>query len=306
MNRMNTDTLHDFGNELDWNESFYFSLYDKGNDILSFMRIGLKPNRKIKELFCFFILPDESLVGTKEQVTYDSFAISARGLSFQNLDPEKRWRLLFAGNLMKMGGTARVPVNTHFDLTFETLNPVFNYRECVSGEKERISKTVASEHLEQFGKITGHLLIEGKEYKIYGLGERDHSWGVREWNAPKMWIWLNCQFNENCALNVTKLVMGNAEIDAGYFFNGAANMPLVKVKIDTEYGKDGSPDSLRMLLTDKQGKEYSIEAEVLKKAVLPFQGPDGKALSLLHETLGKYRMGDLTGYGIVEYLIRKD
>jgi hypothetical protein len=303
---MNTDTLHDFGKDLDWNESFYFSFYDKANDVLSFMRIGLKPNRKMKELFCFFIMPDGVLVGNKEQVYYDSPALATRGLAFQNLDPEKRWRLLFAGNLMKASGSAKVLVNAHFDLLFETLNPVFNYRECVSGEKERVSRTVASEHLEQFGKITGHLFMGGKEYRIYGLGERDHSWGVREWNAPKMWAWLNCQFNENCALNVTKLVMDNIEIDAGYFFDGAANRPLVKAIIDTSWGKDGSPDSLRMLLTDKLGKEYAIEAEVLKKAALPFQGPDGKALSILHETLGRYRMGDLKGYGIVEYLIRKD
>lgn len=302
---MNTDTLHDFGKDLDWSESFYFSLYDKGNDILSFMRIGLKPNRKMKELFCFFMMPDGSLVGNKEQVAYDSPAIAAKGLTFQNLEPERRWRLLFAGNLVRASGPAGVPVNTHFDLLFETLNPVFNYRDCVSGEKERISRSVASEHLEQFGRITGSLLMEGREYRIHGLGERDHSWGVREWNAPKMWIWLNCQFNERCALNVTKLIIDGTEIDAGYFFDGAVNRPLVRASIATDYAQDGSPDSLRMQLTDKDGRGYDIGAEVLKKAVLPFRSPDGSSLSLLHETLGKYRMGDMTGYGIVEYLIKK-
>jgi hypothetical protein len=304
---MNTDIIHGFGNALDWNESFYFSLYDKENDILSFMRLGLKPNRRMNELFCFFIMHDNSLVGKKEHEGYPLFpSFCAGGLTFMILEPEKRWRLLFAGELMKLSSASKIPTKVQFDLIFETLNPVFNYRECVSGEKEAISRTIASEHLEQFGKITGLLIMDGKEYNIHGLGERDHSWGVREWNAPKMWAWLNCQFNEKCALNVTKLVMGNVEIDAGYFFDGATNRPLVKVKIDTIFGKDGSPDSLSMLLTDKKGKEYSIDAEVLKKAVLPFQSPDGKTLSLMHETLGKYRMGDMTGYGIIEYLIRKE
>jgi len=304
---MNTDMMHGFGNELDWSESFYFSLFDKENDILSFMRIGIKPNRRTKELFCFFIMPDNTLIGKKEHEGYALFpSFTAGGLTFTILKPEKLWRLSFNGELMKFSSTSKAPTSAMFDLVFETLNPVFNYRECVSGEKEAVSKAVASEHLEQFGKITGSLIMEGKEYRINGLGERDHSWGVREWNAPKKWAWLNCQFNEKCALNVTKLVMGNVEIDAGYFFDGAANRPLVKVKLDTAFGKDGSPDSLSMLLTDKEGKEYSIDAEVLKKSVLPFQGPDGKTLSLMHETLGKYRMGDMTGYGIVEYLIRKE
>jgi hypothetical protein len=304
---MNTDMMHGFGNELDWSESFYFSLYDKGNDILSFMRIGVKPNRRMKELFCFFIMPDNTLVGKKEHEGYAIFpSFSAGGLTFTILKPEKLWRLAFSGELMKFDGASKTPTSAMFDLAFETLNPIFDYRECVSGEKEAASKTVASEHLEQFGKITGLLSMGGKEYKINGLGERDHSWGVRQWNAPKMWAWLNCQFNEECALNVTKLVMGDLEIDAGYFFDGTANKPIVKVDLDTSFGRDGSPDSLRMRLKDKEGKGYSIDAQVLKKAALPFQSPDGKAVSLMHETLGKYTMGDTTGYGIVEYLIRKD
>jgi hypothetical protein len=303
--KTNTDMMHGFGNERDWNESYYFSLYDKDNDILSFMRIGIKPNRRMKELFCFFIMPDGALIGKKEHEGYALFpSFSAGGLVFNIMRPEKLWRLSFNGELMKLSGATKTPTAAFFDLVFETLNPVFDYRECVSGEKEAASKSIASEHLEQFGKITGSLSIDGKEYKINGLGERDHSWGVREWNAPKMWAWLNCQFNEKCALNVTKLVIGDMEIDAGYFFDGAANRPLVKVKLDTAYGKDGSPDSLSMRLTDKGGKEYSVQAEVLKKAVLPFQSPDGKTLSVMHETLGKYKMGDMTGYGIVEYLIK--
>ena len=33
------------GTDKEWNESFYFNLYDKENDICVFMRIGLKPNK---------------------------------------------------------------------------------------------------------------------------------------------------------------------------------------------------------------------------------------------------------------------
>lgn len=304
---MNTDTMHGFGNQLDWSESFYFSLYDKENDILSFMRIGIKPNRRTKEFFCFFIMPDNTLMGKMGHEGYALFpSFSASGLTFSIIKPEKAWRLSFDGELPRVGGESKNPAPASFELIFETLNPVFDYRECVSGEKEDISKTVASEHLEQFGKITGRLAIDGKEYRINGLGERDHSWGVRQWNAPKMWAWLNCQFNEKCAMNVTKLVMGEVEIDAGYFFDGAANRPLVKVGLETEFAKDGSPDSLKLSLTDKEGKVYSVDAVVTKKAVLPFRSPDGKVLSLMHETLGRYSMGDMTGYGIVEYLIRSD
>jgi predicted secreted hydrolase len=163
-----------------------------------------------------------------------------------------------------------------FSLDFKALNDIFDYRECVSGIKEEISKSVASEHLEQFGKATGILKIGDNEYRINGLGERDHSWGIRDWNAPKMWIWLTCQFDEGHALNVTKLIVEQGEVDAGFIHIDGRNIPINKAKIDTAYNNDGSPDSFKMELEDKNGSFHKVSARIIKRSMMLFESPDKK------------------------------
>lgn len=299
-----TDVTHSFNAEQDWNESFYFSFYDRNADINAFMRIGLKPNRSEKSRFCFFMLPDGTLAGIKDAAPYDGPSLEVKGLKFEKLTAEKLWRLSYVGKLIKFAGKSMTPVDISFEAEFESLNPMFDYRECVSGIKEQISQRVASEHLEQFGRAKGTLTVEGKEYAIDGLGERDHSWGVRDWNAPKMWIWLTCQFDEKCALNVTKLTVDEGVVDAGFVHVDSKNRPLMAADIDTVYEPDGSPKSFTMKLTDKDGKVYRVNATIVKKAALPFPSPDGKIMSVMHETLAKYEMDGKEGYGIAEYLIK--
>ncbi len=301
-----TDVIHRIGRELDWNESFYFSFYDKVNDICGFMRIGLKPNRAQKNVFCFLILPNGSIVGMKKDVPYSDTELSAGGLVFQKIVPEKRWKIMFNGGLHALFEEGRPLKRTSFMLDWNGLNEVFDYRDCISGGiKEEMSKKVASEHLEQFGRIKGLLEVGGKKYDIEGLGERDHSWGVRDWTAPKMWIWLTCQFSDDCALNLTKLVVEQGEVDAGFIHLDGRNIPLMKAKIDTVYGDAGSPESFEMVLEDNEGNSHSITATVRKKAIMEFPNPEGHGISLMHETLAEYRMGDKVGYGIAEYLIRE-
>lgn len=298
-----TDTLHEKGDHTEWNESFYFNFYDPDRDACAFMRIGLKPNRDEKSMFCFLLLPDGSVAGARAREACGDGRLSAGGLSFEKLEPERLWRLRFDGAMATLPDMR--PVRADFDVSFGSLNRVFDYRECVSGEKELMAQSVASEHLEQFGRARGTITVGGRSYTVDGLGERDHSWGVREWTAPKMWIWLTAGFSDRCALNVTRLVVDRGEIDAGFVHLDGENRPLAAVAIDTAYGPDGGPGSLRMTLTDKQGRSYEVTAEVIKKVALPFEGGDGRE-AVMHETLARYTFDGMTGYGIAEYLIRRE
>jgi hypothetical protein len=298
---MHRDRIHAPGKEKEWNESFYFSCYDKKNDICIFMRIGLKPNKNEKSMFCFFMMPDNAIIGTKGEEQHENNDLMVKNLQYSCIEPEKMWHLAFSG---VMGSPKKDRLHdVSFSFEYESLNDIFDYRTCVTGRKEAIAQRVASEHLEQFGRMTGTLTIDGERYQIDGLGERDHSWGVRDWTAPHMWIWLTCQFSETCALNVTKLVVEEGEVDAGFVHLGR-NIPLVSADIDTVYGSDGTPQSFVMSLEDTEGTVHKIDAQVLKKASLPFEGKGGKR-SLLHETLAKYTYNGKKGYGIAEYLVRK-
>jgi len=299
-----TDIIHEFGTHEEWNESFYFNFYDRGQDICGFMRIGLKPNKKEKSVFCFLMMPDGNVFGLKDQAVMENNDLEAVGLKFSKLVNDKKWRLEFNGELPKMVKDGEKEKVT-FDLTFDALNDVFDYRESVSGEKEKIAASVASEHLEQFGKIAGKLTLGGKIYDVTAMGERDHSWGVRDWNAPRMWVWITAQFDEGFAFNLTKLFMDRGEVDAGFIHIDGKNVPIVRADIVTEYNRDGSPNTVYMALHDKDGDVHGAKAVIKHKVALPFTSKDDKVLSLMHECLSKFTLDDDVGYGIVEYLVRK-
>ena len=302
---MDTDVLHTPGDDREWNESFYFNVYDKGNDVCMFMRIGLKPNMDERSVFCFIMMPDGSLVGIKDTERLGDPSLNAKALRFEIVEAEKRWKISFKGHLGKMGANGPIPISVNFSLTFDARNAIFDYRECVSGESERIAQKVASEHLEQFGKVSGTLLVGSERFEISGTGERDHSWGVRDWNAPRMWIWLTAQFSEVLAFNLTKLFVDEGEVTAGFVHEGGRNIPIVGAQVSTVLENDGSPRSLELLMTDKNGIEYRASATVLKVARMPFPGRDGKKMSVMHETLAEYQFKGRTGYGIAEYLNRE-
>jgi hypothetical protein len=302
-----TDIIHEHGEQKNWNESFYFSFYDRGNDICGFMRLGLKPNRNEKMLFCFFMMPDGSLVGTKESLEFDGDTLTAKGVTFAKVEDEKVWNLVFDGELPghKKGEDSMVKVR--FDLRFEGLNPMFNYRECMASDKEALAAAVASEHLEQMGKVLGQLSIDGKDFYVKALGERDHSWGERDWTAPRAWVWLTCQFNDGYGFNITKLYMDKGDVDAGFLYVDGENLPIVKVDMVTEYDADGSPNTLYLAMYDKDGVVYGVKGEIKKKAVMEFKGDDHRG-SIMFENLARYRIDDDTdevGFGIAEYLFRK-
>lgn len=301
---MSTDVLHEFGKHPDWNESFYFNFYDRKNDAFAFMRIGLKPNMNEKNAFCFFMMPDGSLLGMRGQDPVSDMELQVGKLRFDRIVPEKKWHLSFSGTMERHVEKIATPEQVSFAVDFESLNEVFDYRECVKGIGEKISEAIASEHFEQFGRASGRLNVGAIEYILDGLGERDHSWGIRDWSAPKMWIWLTCQFSRKLALNVTKLTMDAGDVDAGFIHIDGNNIPLARADIHTEWDAGRNPKRLEMTLEDKRGRLHSVQSDVMRQAIVPFVGANGKMVSLMHEALARYTMGSEVGYGVAEYLIR--
>ena len=300
-----TDMIHPFGVHADWNESFYFNFYDSENDYCGFMRIGLKPNKDEKNMFCFFLSPEGEEIGTRVVEPFTDSQLSVEGLKFDRIAPDKEWRLRYDGSMKQTRGSEVHRLNVSFDLTFKAINKVFDYRESDSGYSDLVSHVSPAEHTEQFGKFEGTATIGTKKLSISGLGERDHAWGTTDWISPSTWIWLSGQFSEGLAFNFTKLFIGRETVDAGYIHIGGVNRPIVKVEVVTQVKKNGGPESLKVWLMEADGKMHEIEATVMRTARLPYAGSIERSVSVVYETLARYRMGNETGYGIAEYLVRE-
>ena len=279
----------------EWNESYYFNFHDKNNDLTAFMRIGNKVNKNEKSMF-FYVMSPTMSAGIKLETPCDDKPLSIAGLEYQEMEPGQ-WRLQYDGSIFNPLEKTQFKVT--MDVTWEALNPVMDYVECVDEKETQMSSNVASEHYEQFGKAVGKVVIDGEEFEIEALGERDLSRGIRAWGSPKMWMWINAEFSPDEAFNITKLSVEEGDIDAGYFYTDSVNEALVKSDINVEFNK-GIPSSFSMALMDKKGSEYSVNGEVVRFGMIPV---DEKMI--LIETLSKYKWDGKEGYGIAEFLVPK-
>ncbi len=300
-----TDGLHRFGKHADWNESFYFNFYDREKDYCAFMRIGLKPNKNEKNMLCFFLTPYGHVIGARDVEPFHDAELKVGGLKFARFDPDTEWRMEYSGSMKHTKGSEVERRKVSFNLKYKALNKVYDYRESASGYSELVEKVAPAEHTEQFGRVEGSATIDGKEIALKGLGERDHAWGTTDWIAPSTWIWLSGQFSDKLAFNFTKLFVGKDVVDAGFVHIDGKNRPIVRVDITTEFNKGGGPKSIKTWLMEDNGEVHGIEAEILRTARLPFAGNLASSVSVMHETLAKYRMGNEIGYGIAEYLVRE-
>ena len=279
----------------EWNKSYYFNFHDKKNDLTAFMRIGNKINKNEKSMF-FYLMSPKIMAGIKLETPCDNEPLNIAGLNYEEIEPGK-WELKYNGSIFNPLDKSEFKIK--MDVTWEALNPIMDYVDCVDEKQAEMSSNVASEHYEQFGKATGTIEIDGEMFEIEGLGERDLSHGVREWGSPKMWMWINSEFSEDEAFNITKLSVEEGDIDAGYFYMNSVNEPLIKSDIDVEFN-NGIPSKFQMSLFDKDGSKYSVAGEVIRFGMIPVD-----ERMILIETLSKYKWECKEGYGIAEFLVPK-
>ncbi|MBP2045661.1 DUF7065 domain-containing protein [Methanobacterium aggregans] len=279
----------------EWNESYYFNFHDRKNDLTAFMRIGNKVNKNEKSMF-FYLMSPTITAGIKLETPCDDKPLNIAGLGYHELEPGK-WKLKYDGPIFNP--LDKTEFRVKMDVTWESLNPIMNYVDCVDEKQVELSSNVASEHYEQFGKAAGKVEINDETFEIEALGERDLSRGIRAWGSPKMWMWINSEFSNAEAFNITKLSVDEGDIDAGYFYTGSVNEPLVKSDISLEFN-NGIPSKFSMNLFDKKGSEYSVTGEVVRFGMIPV---DEKMI--LIETLSKYNWDGKEGHGIAEFLVPK-
>ncbi|MDZ4170581.1 MAG: hypothetical protein U1C19_00325 [Methanobacteriaceae archaeon] len=279
----------------EWNESYYFNFHDKNNDLTAFMRIGNKINKNEKSMF-FYVMTPKLIAGIKLETPCDDKPLTIAGLEYQEIEPGQ-WRLHYDGSIFNP--LEKLEFQIKMDVTWEALNPIMDYVDCVDEKQTIMSSKVASEHYEQFGKAVGKIEIDGEVLEIEALGERDISRGVREWGSPKMWMWINSQFSNEEAFNITKLSVDEGDIDAGYFHINGVNEALIQADIDVEFNK-GIPSKFQMILRDKKGSQYSVDGEIIRMGMIPVDGD-----MMLIETLSRYNWDGKDGYGVAEFLVPK-
>jgi hypothetical protein len=303
----------------EWNESYYFVFYDKKENIGGMSRIGFKPNKREGMTFFFLFLPDGSAAGYHQEIEIDKYInpLNVLGTS-HNYKSEGIWKYKFNGNMIFVKNPEDLPKvrkqqkliasaqHVELNLDFKSINETYEYSEFMTPESLEIGKKAGDKHWEQIAKISGEIKIGKEKFEIYNsFGQRDHTYGVRDWTGVGNWLYYVVWFGEKLAINPAAIITNDGRISTGGFlFKEGRNIPLKSIHVvDQKFRKNHVfPISSELELIDCLDVKHRLKAKVGPIIPIPFIDKEGKE-SILIQSLGKFELNEIKGgYGLFETL----
>jgi Phosphotransferase enzyme family len=235
-----------------WNESWYCDFFTDEGGIAGYTRLGLYPNRDEAWLTIALVqagrpsvmavdlhVPLPSGPGSlavssttsdlhathRSDIPLERFSVSARGNAVQHEDPAAVF-----------GGAPGTPVTFSFDLAWTTVGVPYQYR--------------ITPRYEIPCTVNGTVTIGEEQFTVHGRGQRDHSWGTRDWWAMD-WCWMAGQLDDGTMFHGTELRLPDLpRIGIGYVQSagGAQIDELAHVNVSEERRADGLIGSARATL----------------------------------------------------------
>jgi hypothetical protein len=296
-----------------WRESRYFSCYDTRAGLGLWHSIGERPQKGITG-FALGVWGARTLYAAETDSMAPSERLSVAGMHYECLRPMMQWRVSFDGPMLDASGkqlrvdrdrmgSAReasghtVPVS--FDLEFMAVDPPCVYRPNTAWSQ------LFTGHIDQVGHWTGKVSIAGEQQMINCWGACDHSWGTRDWLAPKMWRW----FDVSTADGAIQIVMWKAsmEIDEpvdGAIYRGGKPSRIVAYdeKLETTPSeRKPVPTNFQSTFRDEHGGTLVVAGRVTRIFPVVFASRDRSRLSWNDRAAVECEIEGRSAYGCVEF-----
>lgn len=259
------EELHPIGGEQHWQESYYFCWADPQQDYFGLTRIGFRFNENEMDGLVVTIRNGQPefaypAVNLKHKGSWDdqraADGLRTKGLIYKMEEPLKKWRLILKGR-------------NAMDLEWTAYTPAFDYHEAGSD----LPPNVAGHHYEQSGRVEGWTRFKGKEREVHGLGQRDKSWGVRDWAKVEGWNWISAWYGEDLSFNIWEGFLDGKRYVNGFIFRDGKNYPVEKLNIRFEWGdRKHEPQKTLIEITDSEKRVYWVTALALGHCPLVKKG----------------------------------
>jgi hypothetical protein len=253
-----------------WNESYYCDFVRADGSLGGWLRLGLYPNRQVAWWTTWIVWPDrpgvcsadyrapvppgDSLVsetgsggsGSNEQRIeidvrrpLEEFRLAASAPAHV-IDPPEQ---VYAHAQGEQSGT---PAQLDLDLTWTTDGVPYHYDLTTRYEIPCL--------------VTGTVTVDGETFTVDGQGQRDHSWGVRDWWAFG-WCWCSMRLEDGTRVHLADIRMGipGMPVFFGYIQKPGEVHPATALTVTEDLGDHGFPSRARIDITagDSLGLEVT-------------------------------------------------
>lgn len=262
---------HQPGGEELWNESWYFDVISDDRRAGAYVRLGLYPNLGVSWVTAMVCGPDRDTVAVVDTAAplppVDTLALVSAGAEIELacLKELERFgvRLAAIGSAYPdpaalLRGEAGDPGPLELDLEWSTLGQPYAYR--------------ITTRYEIPCRVQGRIRLGDDELTVNGVGQRDHSWGVRDWWSAD-WMWSAGHLDEGTRFHaVVFRLPGHPPLGVSYLQPPEGGVTEVdQVTASEEVGSDGLITSARIGLGDLE-----LEVTPLAFGPLLLESPDGR------------------------------
>lgn len=264
-----------------WGESWYFDFAQPDGSLGGYVRLGLYPNlgrpgggtrTGVAWWWAYIAGEDRPLVAVRDHdvpLPTQGLEVRTEGLWGELVceTPHEHWSIGMEAFGVALDdpteayrGERGERVAVGLDLEWEERGPVYPY--------------ALTSRYEQACHVTGELLIGDETIDIDAVGERDHSWGVRDWWVLP-WTWTAGQLDDGTAFHAAGTHLDGATVwKAGFVLPGA--QPLEDIETfaaTTELGGAGLPTSARFAI----GSIGEIDVAPVAFAPVQLTSDDGRS-----------------------------
>jgi hypothetical protein len=290
------ERLHEPGPQQLWNESYYFDFAADDGSIGGYVRLGLYPNWNRAWYWACVVRPGEPAVlladnaaplpaAGRTDLHTDAWAatqditvpLESARLSLDATAAVLREPAAAYGDL-----TAAEQVHLELDLEWTTIGGAYPYKDL--------------RRYEIPGSVTGSVGVGPDRLRISGWGERDHSWGERDWWQIS-WLWTSGRLGDGTAFHGMQANIGFPIGWPSFVVTPAGELTHRSgFSAKTTFSADGFPERSRLRLPGAP-----MEAAPLAFAPVAMTAPDGR-VSHFPRALCRFETDDgRSGYGWTEW-----
>ena len=287
---------HAAGSEQLWNESWYFDAVADDAALGAYVRLGLYPNLAVSWITAIVCGPQrptvavvdfESPLPAAEQLTVNSNGTRVELACETELE---RYRVQLAATGRQYDDASALlrrelgtPVPVELDLVWETQGEPYAYR--------------ITTRYEIPCAVSGTLRVGEQELALSGPGQRDHSWGPRDWWSAE-WMWSAGRLQDGTRFHAVVFRLPDTPpIGVGYLQPRKGELvELDSVTASEDVGPDGLITAARIGLG-----ELELEVEPLAFGPLLLEAPDGRISEFPRAMCAVLDRGGRTGVAWVEW-----
>jgi hypothetical protein len=270
---------HEPGPQPLWNESWYFDFCAPDGSIGGWVRLGLYPNLGTAWYHAFVCGPDRPTVAVVDAEVplpkLPSLEIRSHGLWAEHIGthPLERWQVANEAQgvavddpaeLYRPGGARGDLVPVGLDLEWEIAGVPYHYGHVTRYEVPCF--------------VQGEVLLGRERLEIDGMGQRDHSWGERDWWRFG-WVWTAGRLTDGTRFHGSDIRIPDLRLGFGYLQPPDGRVIPAAwpdatsggVVAEEELGADGFPTTAKATIA---GLELTMHPLAFAPALLV--GPNGE------------------------------